>query len=72
MNYLSGSVIALLGWDLFTLNSTLAILVLVLSTVKVYREDASPVLDNLVLVPAVLVLQVNTLEVVLSGDLNKI
>lgn len=40
------------------------------TTVKVYREDAGSVLYYLVLVPAVLVLQVNTLEVILSRYLN--
>lgn len=40
------------------------------TTVKVYREDAGSVLYYFVLVPAVLVLQVNTLEVILRRYLN--
>merc|ERR1739845_77724 len=69
-SHLSWGVIALLLGNLLTLNSSLAILILVLATLKVDAEHTGPVLDNLFLVPAVLVLQINTLEVILSGHIQ--
>merc|ERR1711942_252250 len=68
--HLSWSVIALLLWHLLALDRSLAILILVLATLKVDAEDTGPVLNNLLLVPAVLVLKINTLEVILSGHIQ--
>merc|ERR1739845_173431 len=68
--HLSWSVIALLLGHLLTLNSSFAILILVLATLKVDAEHAGPVLNNLLLVPAVLVLKINTLEVILTGHIQ--
>merc|ERR1739845_150738 len=69
-SHLSWGVIALLLGNLLALDSSLAILILVLATLKVDAEHTSPVLDNLLLVPAVLVLKINTLEVILSGHIQ--
>ena len=66
--YLSWGIIALLGWSLLASHGSLAVLGLVLAAVEVDREDAGPVLDDLLLVPAVLVVNVHALEVVLGGD----
>merc|ERR1739845_217358 len=68
--HLSWSVIALLLGHLLTLNSSFAILILVLATLKVDAEHAGPVLNNLLLVPAGLMLKINTLEVILSGHIQ--
>ena len=67
-NYLSGGIVALLGWSLLASHGSLAVLGLVLAAVEVHGEDAGPVLDNFLLVPAVLVVNVHALEVVLVGD----
>ena len=66
--HLPGGVVALLGWSLLASHGSLAVLGLVLAAVEVDGEDAGPVLDNLLLVPAVLVVNVHALEVVLGGD----
>ena len=65
--HLPGGVVALLGGDLLAGDAALTVLGLVLASVKVNREDAGPVLDNLLLLPAVLVLDVHTLEVILCS-----
>jgi len=69
--HLSWSIITLLGGYFLTLDSSLTILVLMLATFKVDAEDAGPVLDNLLFVPTILVLQINTLEVI-PGSHSKI
>merc|ERR1719398_311599 len=66
--HLPGGVVALLGWSLLASHGSLAVLGLVLVAVEVDGEDAGPVLDDLLLVPAVLVVNVHALEVVLGGD----
>ena len=66
--YLSWGIVALLGWSLLASNSSLAVHRLVLAAVEVDGEDAGSVLDDLLLVPAVLVVDVHALEVVLGGD----
>merc|ERR1740131_77686 len=68
--HLSWSVITLFLGHLLTLDSSLAILILVLATLKVDAEHTGSVLNNFLLVPAVLVLQINTLEVILSGHIQ--
>ena len=65
--HLPGSVVALLGGDLLAGDAAFAILGLVLAAVKVNREDTGPVLDHLLLLPAVRVLNVHALELILGG-----
>merc|ERR1719432_557654 len=60
---LSWSIIALLGWNLITVYRSLTIKILELATLKVNRIDTRPVLDNLILIPAILVREINTLVI---------
>merc|ERR1719365_309925 len=64
---LSGGVVALLGGSLLTLDRALAVVRLGLLAVKVHGENAGTVLDHFILIPAVLVVNINTLEVILGG-----
>merc|ERR1719153_1770674 len=61
---LAWSIVALLGWHLVTVDATLTILWLALTALEVNRENAGSVLDDLFLVPTVLVLHVDTLEII--------
>merc|ERR1712134_174424 len=64
---LPGSVVALLGGSLLALDRALAVVGFLLLAVKVHGEDAGTVLHHLILIPAVLVVNVHTLEVILGG-----
>merc|ERR1711982_111045 len=69
-SHLSWCIITLLLGHLLALDSSLAILILVLATLKVDPVHAGPVLDDLLLVPAVLMLKINALEVVLGSHIQ--
>ena len=69
-NYLSWSIIALLGWNLITVYRSLTIQILVLATLKINRIDTRPVLNNLILIPAILVREINTLVIILRRHLK--
>merc|ERR1712168_713740 len=64
---LPGGVVALLGGSLLTLDRALAVVRLLLLAVKVNREDTGTVLHHFILVPAVLVVDIHTLEIILGG-----
>merc|ERR1712168_98834 len=68
---LPGSVVALLSGSLLALDRALAVVRLPLLAVEVHREDAGTVLHHLVLIPAVLVVNVDALEIIL-GRLGQI
>jgi len=61
---LSWGIITLLGGHLLTLVNCMAMFILVLATLEVDAIDAGSILDNLLLVPAILMLKINALEVV--------
>merc|ERR1719391_1740983 len=64
---LPGGVVALLGRSLLALDRALAVVGFLLLAVEVHGEDAGTVLHHLILIPAVLVVDVDTLEVILGG-----
>merc|ERR1719391_1915635 len=64
---LPGGVVALLGWSLLALDRTLAVVGFLLLAVEVNGEDAGTVLHNLILIPTVLIINVDALKVILGG-----
>merc|ERR1719204_515175 len=68
---LPGGVVALLGGRLLALDRALAVVGFLLLAVEVNGEDAGTVLHNLILIPAVLVVNVHALEIIL-GRLGQI
>ena len=68
--HLSWGIITLLGGHPLTLVNCMAMFILVLATLKVDPIDTGSILDNLLLVPTILMLKINALEVVFVSHLK--